>query len=244
MASTERLLTVLKQELRSRKITYANVAIELDLSETSVKRLFAGSQMSLARMEAICRLVGWDWTDLIKAAEATKEHIDCLSESQEQVLSTDIELLLVAVSVLNGYTFADLVSQFNFTPEYCVQKLAQLDRLGILELQAKNRIKLRVSPNFHWRPRGPIQKFFLEHVLASYFDTDFMETDEKLVVANALLSQRSNLLIQQKLDKLVEEVNEAMRADADLPMDMRHGNTLVLALRRWRYPGFDALHKS
>jgi DNA-binding Xre family transcriptional regulator len=44
----------LKQELRKQRITYRRVSEALELSETSVKRLFSEEAFSLKRLEKIC----------------------------------------------------------------------------------------------------------------------------------------------------------------------------------------------
>jgi len=47
MATSAGLVDVLKRELRTRGITYAQVARKLDLSEASVKRMFSRKNFSL-----------------------------------------------------------------------------------------------------------------------------------------------------------------------------------------------------
>ena len=60
------LIDALKRELRKRRITYKQVAAALDLSEPSVKRLFAGRFFTLERLEKICELLGIGFNDLVQ----------------------------------------------------------------------------------------------------------------------------------------------------------------------------------
>ncbi len=244
MAQTEQLVDTLKQELRKKRITYKHIAEKLALSEASVKRMFASYQFSLDRIEAISAMVSWDWIDLAEAVKRREQKRDQLTNEQEREIANDIELLLVAVSVINGYTFQDLLDQYDLSEAQCIQKLAKLDRIDLIELLPGNRIKLKISTNFRWDPNGPIQGYFLDSVVHKFFDTRFAKDQEKLVVINALLSDASHIDIQKKMDKLASDVSNAMRKDRDLPMASKKGNTLVVAFRNWRFAPFVELTKN
>ena len=73
---------------------------------------------------------------------------DQLSIEQEEALTRDLTLLLVAVSVLNRWTMQDIVDWYHISTHECLRKLVQLDRLKLIELLPDNRIRLRVSANF------------------------------------------------------------------------------------------------
>ena len=73
MSQAPTLLNTLKRELKAQGITYAQVACHLGLSESSIKRLFSSSNLSLARLEQLCQLVGLEISDLVqKMAESRK----------------------------------------------------------------------------------------------------------------------------------------------------------------------------
>ncbi|WP_075187766.1 helix-turn-helix domain-containing protein [Teredinibacter haidensis] len=240
MAQSEQLIATLKRELRRKHITYQKVAQKLELSEASVKRMFASGQFTLERIDTICGLIDWDWIDLVEATKSSEKKLDHLTEDQEIEIAKDLELLMVAVSVINGFSFQDLINHYQLTETQCIQKLAKLDRLNLIELLPGNRIKRKISTNFRWNPRGPIQQYFLDVVVQQFFNTRFAGEEEKLVVMNALLSDTAHQSMQQKMDKLAVEMSQAMQSEADLPIKAKKGNTLVIALRRWRYGPFDA----
>ena len=50
-----------------------------------------------------------------------------------------------------------------------VQRLAQLDRIGVIELRPLNRYRLRLSKAFRWRPHGPVMEYFRDHAMVDYF---------------------------------------------------------------------------
>jgi hypothetical protein len=67
-----------------------------------------------------------------------------LTEEQEREIVDDPVLLLVAVCVLNKLTLAEIVDQYSVSETELTRKIAHLDRLHIIELLPKNRIKLLI----------------------------------------------------------------------------------------------------
>ena len=66
MSTTASLVQVLKAELKRAGITYAALARELGLAESSVKRMLARGDMPLARVDAICRVLKTDFAELAR----------------------------------------------------------------------------------------------------------------------------------------------------------------------------------
>jgi len=137
----------------------------------------------------------------------------------------------------------EIQSFYAISETECIQKLAHLDRLRIIELLPKNRIKLLVAPNFSWRPNGPIQRFFLDTIKQELFNTNYDRDDHKLIVLNGMLSDNSNHEFQRKLEKLSREFDQLNNTDAGMPLSKRYGTTVVLAMRDWSYQAFSHLKR-
>ncbi|KDM93399.1 helix-turn-helix domain-containing protein [Photobacterium galatheae] len=240
MSECHQLVSELKKQLKLHGVQYQDIARTLDLSEGSVKRLLAeGGNLSLERLGKICQLIGMDMAELFQLSATSHAGLQSLTHDQEKQLVEDKALLLVAVCVLNGYRFADILEQYHFSVPELIQKLAQLDRLKIIELQANNRIRLKISPSFSWLAGGPIQCFFQQQVQKAFFASHFNEDGEKLVMTTGLMSLPSNQRMQQRLQKLVSEFYATCREDENLSMNARHGTSMILAIRRWQFPLFD-----
>ncbi|PPC78607.1 transcriptional regulator [Pokkaliibacter plantistimulans] len=238
MSQIDLLLTTLKRELKAHGKTYADVAMTLELSEASVKRLFAEGNFTLQRLEKVCLLVDMNLSDLSLAAARQQPQLNQLQRQQEEEIAADLVLLLVTVSVINGFSFADLLEHYSIDEHTLIRKLAHLDRLKLIELLPGNRIRLKVSANFGWIADGPIQRFFQEKVAQDFFQSRFDRPSEKLIVLNGLLSDGGNIELQRRMQQLAEEFNATMQRDAELPMAKRHGNTMVIAIRQWHYSLF------
>lgn len=232
---TQALIATLKRALKAQGKTYADVAQALDLSQASVKRLFSSQQLSLERLDRICQMIGMEISDLVRQMEAETGQLERLTSAQELEIANDLTLLLIAVCVLNRWTLEDILRVHPLDEHLCIQKLAQLDRLGIIELLPGNRIKLKVAANFHWIENGPIQRFFQQRIASEYFSTRFQGEDESLIVLNGMLSATSNQAFQRRMRRLAQEFELFNREDATLAFDQRQGATVILAIRNWRF---------
>jgi DNA-binding Xre family transcriptional regulator len=235
MAQVDALVESLKAALKSHNLKYRDVAEVLELSEASIKRLFSTRSFSLQQLQQICLMMGMEISDLVQLMTERQSHLQELSVEQEEEIVRDPGFLIITVCVLNRWTFEDILRHYTFSEHEVVQKLARLDRLKIIELLPKNRIKLLVAPNFSWRKNGPIQQFFLSTIEKELFNAKFDKPDHKLVVLNGMLSAASNGELQKKIERLAREFDQLNNTDAGLPLEERQGYTLVLALRNWQY---------
>ncbi len=240
MAQSTRLIQTLKKTLKSYGLTYADVAQHLNLSEASIKRLFSETNISLARLDQICELMNMEISDLVRQMrEQSENRISGLSKAQEREIASDIGLLLVTVCVLNHWSLKDIVEHFTLTKPQCIQYLATLDRLKLIELLPKNKIKLLISAHFKWRENGAIQHFFQKNVLADFFNSRFDKRHEQFIVLNGMLSEKSNQVFQYKIDKLALDFDELTNQDVRLPLAEKKGYSAVLAIRPWRFGIFE-----
>ncbi len=238
MAQTTILVEALKKALKSHGITYADVAKVLGLSTTSVKRLFADEALSLKRLDLICEMMDLKITDLLQQIAEDGWQLEQLSAKQEIQIAGDMALLLVTVSVLNHLTIGEILSRFDIDEHLVIRKLAWLDREGLIEFLPKNRIKLKVSGNFAWRPDGPIQRFFQENISNDYFSTQFTNEGERLLVLNGMLTKSSLEHFHRRLERVAREFDELANADQREPTERRIGQTVVLAIRPWGFGVF------
>lgn len=243
MAQTNALIATLKQALKDKNMTYADVGKALDMSEANVKRQFASKRFTLDRLEAICQILHMELTDLFELYEDSRQHITRLTYEQEQTLVADVKLLLVAVSVRNRLTFSDILSLYHLTEPECIQCLAQLDRLKIIDLLPNNRIKLRISEDFRWLADGPIEHYFESNLQSHFLASRFTGDLEQRLFMYGLLSETSMQQMIVKMQLLAKEFTELQRQDVKLPLDNRHSVGFMLNLRPWDASVFQSLTK-
>ena len=139
MAQTRELIKTLKTALKAQGKTYADVAVEIGLTEASVKRLFSQQSFSLSRLDQVCHLLEIEISDLVQLMNEQQQRLQQLTIEQEKEITGDVTLTLVAVCVLNRWTTNEILSYYNISEPECVRHLAKLDRLKVIELLPRNR---------------------------------------------------------------------------------------------------------
>jgi len=243
MTTTSGLVEVLKRELRSRGITYAQVARKLNLSEASVKRMFSRRNFTLKRLDQVCQLTQGEFSDLAQALAREEKLLSRLSLEQEKEIASSIKLFLVAVCVLNHVDPDQIVALYDISKPECIQLLVKLDRVGFIRLLPNNRIRLMVSRDFTWLPDGPIQRFFKQHAHSDFFRSSFDRTDEHMVAVNGMLSRASSAVIIERLKRTAREFSELHNNDLKLPPSERSAMSLLVAIRHWELQAFVDLRR-
>jgi len=243
MSSPETVLQVLRAEMRSAGITYRTLADRIGMSESSVKRVFSSGDMSLSRLARICKAVGTPMEGVLRQAADAAPRADTLTLAQERALVSDPQLLLVAICCVGQWSFAQIIETYRLSETECIRCLVKLDRLGLIELKALNRYRMKVSRAFRWRPDGPVQHYFREHIVGDYFAGRFDGAGETLLCVHARLSQPSAVDLVQKIQQLAGELARLHELDQRLDADERDGFTLMLGLRSWEFAAFTAMRR-
>lgn len=233
MPQSQLLVKALKQLLKANHFTYRSVGEQLNLSEASVKRMFAHSQITLERIDMICEMMGIELSDVFQYMQQMSARISQLTIEQEKKIVSDRKLCLMTVCVINHWSLADILSYFNLSELECIQYLAVLDKLKLIELLPKNKIKLLISPGFRWIANGPIQQFFQQYVLADYMSTDFKNNNEEMICQFGMLTAESSAILKKKLRHLAQEFVALSEQDANEPLNKRFGSVCFAITRPW-----------
>jgi DNA-binding Xre family transcriptional regulator len=244
MSQTRPLIDTLKLELRKQRITYKQVSEALNLSETSVKRLFSEEAFSVKRLEKVCELLHMDISDLVHMMEKNIDLTTQLNHEQETELVSDVKLLLVTLLLMNKLQFAEILGIYEISETEGIQLLAHLDRMRIIELLPGNRVKLMISQNFKWIPDGPIQHFFESKVQLEFLDSSFTQAGEFRIFVSGMISRTANAEIIKKIQHLAQEMNDMNIESESLPLEQRFGTSLMMAMRPWEINVFEELRRS
>ena len=238
MRRHDTLVEELKRVLKEQRISYADVAAGLGLSEASVKRLFATGRFTLERFEKACAVAGVAIADLVERISARKEMVTELTVKQEEELMADPKLFLMTYLTFNRWSVDEILRVYRFMPEEVDELLQRLDRLGVIELRPGRRIRYLLTRNFSWRKDGPMQRFVEKVILPEFFRSRFDEPHAEFRFFAAALSPASAAQLQRSIMRLVREFNELAEQDTGLLMEERQGTAGVLALRPMHFSGF------
>lgn len=243
MSTTADLVTVLKKELKVARMTYADLAVKLGMAESSVKRMLARGDMPLSRIDAICRALKLDFADLARRIADTQPLLAELTEAQEKAVVADKKLLLAAICVLSQWTLEQITASYRLTEAECIKYLAQLDRIGIIELKPLNRYRLKLAKTFRWRPHGPVMDYFRENALLDYFSGGFDGNGEGLLLVHGSISRGLAPSFLERMQRVAQDFAQQHQTDQKLGDKDREGFTLLLAMRGWEFEAFAALRR-
>ncbi len=243
MSTTADLIEVIKKELKATQKTYADLAEDLGMAESSVKRMLAKGDMSLSKIDEICRALKMDFAELAKRVADDQPLLDCLSHEQEVAVIADKKLMLVAICVLSHWTLDQIISRYRITEAECVGQMIKLDRIGIIELKPLNRYRLKLSKAFKWLPHGPVMHYFREHALRDYFSGGFDKEGESLLLIHGTIAKGLANSFVERMQKVAKDFAQQHLADQKLPENNREGYTLLLAMRSWEFEVFENLRR-
>ncbi len=243
MTEADQLVATLKRLLKRQGLTYREVAKKIELSEPTVKRLFASRRFTLDRLAQISNLAGYTLAELAQEAGASRPRLETLSEAQERELVSDPKLLVVAVCALNQWSMAEIVGHYRIAEHECLQHLLHLDRLRIIDLLPGNRIRLNVARDFDWLPLGPIRRYFQERALNDFLRSEFAGQEETLAFVHGMLTGPARAQLAEELRGLRQRIAALHEESLRAPLAERRGVGLLLATRHWEPDEFAQLRR-
>src|SRR3546814_2480021 len=158
MSDRDQLLRALKQVLKLRGMRYSDLARGLGVSEPTVKRMLSTGRIDLARLERICGLLDIDLFELVRVARGTRAERERLGPVQEEALAADSRLLLVFHLLGNDWKVPAIRREFGLDVPEMNLLLARRDRLRLVGLLTRDRVRLCVSSAFVGRVVSPVRR--------------------------------------------------------------------------------------
>lgn len=244
MSTSADLVHTLKSELKTAGVTYAELARRLGMAESSIKRMFSrAGDLPLSRIDAICQALGLDFADLARAVADQAPLLQQLTLDQEKAVVADRHLLMVAICVMSQIPMEEIVATYAMTEAECVLCLTRLDRIGIIDLRPGNRYRLKIAKGFRWLPHGPVMAFFRKEVLHDYFAGGFDGESELLTLTHGEIGRSQANAFRERLTRVCQDFSNQHLADQKLPPEQRRPFTIVVGMRSWKMPAFQAMER-
>jgi DNA-binding Xre family transcriptional regulator len=245
VSESARIIDVLKRTLKTRGLTYRDVAKRVGLSEASIKRVFAEETFTLQRLEKVCAAVGVSVGELVRmASEHDDTHAQYLTLEQEQLLAGNPPLLACFYLLLNGRPSAEIQARLSLNDRELRLLYVKLDDARLAELQPGLKSRLRVGPVVTWRSDGPVRRAYEQQVKTEFLQGDFQGPGEALHFHSAELSDASAALLERKLEQLGREFADFAALDRHLPVKKKRSVALMMAFRPWVFSMFDGIQRA
>ncbi|MDH5181982.1 MAG: helix-turn-helix transcriptional regulator [Gammaproteobacteria bacterium] len=237
---TSHLLVALKKCLRAKGINYKDVARDLSISESSVKRIFAEETFTLKRLEEVCAIADVSIYDLAKMSRMhSNDEVKILSLQQERALADDPMLFTCFYLLLNGWSPDRIATDYELSTPAAIKLLTTLDKLKLIELLPGNKVRLLTARTINWRRGGPVRKKYEQQVMAEFLNSRFEGPETLLRFESTELSAATISIINKKIDALIREMEDLAEADTLLPPTERKNAGLMIAFRPWTFSLFE-----
>ena len=238
-----RIMTSLKAIMKSRQITYRDLAQQIRLSEASVKRIFSRGTLTLARLDEICQALEVSMSEVVRlAGDQSADTAELLTLEQETALAADPKLLACFYLLANGRTGRDVSTQLAVDERAVRRLMVRLDTLRLIELRSKLRARTRAASVLAWRPDGPLRRTYESQIRQEFLQAAFARSGEALHFLSAELSDASCKVLLRKLERMAGEFRDLAELDRTVPPKDKRPMAALLAVRPWVFSMFKSLN--
>lgn len=212
------LLAELKRVLKDRNLRYGDVAVQLNVSETTIKRHLTGHGLSVAMLESICAIAGIRLIDLAElAARRSESKAQSISIAQEQGLADAPFTAFIFMLLRYDWTPQAIQQEFGLDEPGLILHLRRLEKLRLLDLFPGNRVRLLTVRHPEWIPGGPLRRA-VDDVMRRHFATmDFHDPQSVWQLETVKLSRGSIDELRRLIASLSQRMQELAANDRALP---------------------------
>jgi hypothetical protein len=209
-----------------------------------VKRILSDKSISLERIEEICKACDISFAEICRNANFEEELTShTLTKDQEKILAENPRLLHYFIMLNDGMTPAKIEKGFEISSNESKKHLLQLDRLNLIELHPRDRVKMKNKTGaLRFRRDGAVGKTLFAQTKSNFLNYDFEDESDYIRFSTNSFNPASILKFKKKLDKLVVEIQEEGRLNIDSDEDIPETG-ILLAMRPWKYSALDAIKK-
>lgn len=227
------LFELLKTVLKARRMTYADLAELLGLSEPTIKRIFAERDCKLSRMNEFCTALGLTLDDLVAEANRVEVRTTQLTDSQEAKLSEDRPAFNLFLLLLDGMTVETIREHYQLKKQRIFKLGMSLEKIGLAEVMPGNRIRLTVQSPVEFRRDGPLHQALVNLNMAFFRSTYLAQDTEHsayLTQTRRMTQRTAQHILARLRDVQVELSNLARRDQLTQPEDELRSFKIGIAL--------------
>ncbi len=153
----------IKESLRRRKLTYRELATQLKLSESGVKKILTAEDGSFQRVVEICGVLGISISELLAGKNEAMREVSYTEFQQEYFLKNPQAFSFYWMLVYERRNADEAQSLSGISEKERFSILRKLDQMQLLELLPGDRIRVPSVEQIRWVGGGPlISKIYRE----------------------------------------------------------------------------------
>ena len=212
--NTDKIITVIKTELRKNKITYKQVATRLRMTEAGVKKLLTKDDISLKKLESICDLMNMPLVDVLKSAE--NENVDAVQFNDKQVQYFLIRPHFFHFFMKLAYeqkTPIEIQNEFRLTSKSISMYLKKLEELNLIRRHPHDHNQIVGGIPLALITKGTELENFKFDITLKLLNELKQNSDPTLKGAGFYLSSEQREIFTSKVESTIIEFSALSRAN-------------------------------
>ena len=150
---------VFKKIAKARGLKYRDLALKLEMSESGVKKLFTGADLSYSRINKLCQALEVDLNDVLDEARSGELIKAEFSLAQERFFLKNLDYFYFYwMLVVERSNLSIIKKKASLSDLQVTRYLTKLDQFGLIELHEGNRVKLPPRQAQKWVGQGPLTR--------------------------------------------------------------------------------------
>jgi len=167
---TLHVIALLKKKLREKSMNYTQLAHAMNISQSTIKRLLNGNDISLFRIIEICSHLDIEAAEILACATIEPCRKDRLYTFEEEQFFVDHPHHLgYFTELLQGKSPGYIAQKYHISKASTNLYLKNLERGGFIKIYPGHKIKILVYPLGSWQKGGPLMNSYMNHILNSIF---------------------------------------------------------------------------
>lgn len=226
----EKVKKALKQVMKTRKLTFKDLADTLDCSLPTAKRVLNQEELSLSRLARIM-----DWLDIsFKELEKLMETVDNdnipFNDKQDAFLAANPKYFSYLIQLRSGETPESIAKKFALTKPSTDKYLIKLEQLELIRVTGTGKVKIPVPTPTAFAPQGKLARCYFNRIIdngATYFKTyiereiyknpnqpdEFKDEGAGFSVKAMHISKETYNIYQKKLMSVFMEMTDSAKTD-------------------------------
>ncbi len=150
------ILQALKVTLKEQRITYKELAQELGISESGLKKIFGAKDGSFQRLVQICQILGTSIHEILAGTAENVQDVNYTQKQQAFLLDNPKAFQLFWALVYERQSLEDAIKRFTLTKPEAFSLLRKLDRHSFIRLLPQGRLRLPPIRQIRWVGKGPL----------------------------------------------------------------------------------------
>ena len=146
-----------KKILKSRKISYSELAKRTSSAESTIKRIFAIEECSISRMVELLNAVNLSLVDLVEVMASTQTEVSSFSHDAEVFFAEHLEYFMFYRKLFHHQDVATVQRRMGITRQQTTRYLRKLDELGIIEWRSEDRVRFVYKEFLRFREDGSLK---------------------------------------------------------------------------------------